>query len=164
MTSVPHLWKTLDFFGITHQKQTRVLGSFVRNCAKWSQYRLEEACIDGYSHVPTLVDLARSCKRLKVLRVGNRSKLQLDAIVQIADLCPSLEIFHVPLPIGFDRVFALPNAARLRSIFLGIPPTSMDSLQIFPVTMSKLTRLYLQASQERRNTVNIDLKFVGLAT
>jgi hypothetical protein len=140
----------------------RILGSFVKNCVRWSRYQLEEARVDAYSHVPTLLDLARSCKRLKVLRVGNRSNLHLEAIMKITALCPSLESFHVPLPIGLGQLFALPNAARMKSIFLGIPHTRVDFLQIFPVTMSNLTRLYLHVPSERPRTVNIGLKAVGL--
>ena len=140
----------------------RILGSFVKNCVKWSQNQLEEARIDAYSHLPTLLDLARSCKRLKLLRIGTRSNLHVEAMLQIMTLCSSLESFHVPMPLKVDYLFSLPNAARLKSVFMGIPPTGVDFLQIFPVPMSNLTRLYLHVPSERRNMVNIDLRFVSL--
>ena len=125
MTSVPRFWRTLDFFGCSVSiKQMRILGSFVKNCVKWSQYQLEEARIDAYSHLPTLLDLARSCKHLKLLRIGTRSNLQVEGMLQIMTLCSSLESFHIPMPPKVDYLFRSPTPlAAEKRFFMGIPPT-----------------------------------------
>jgi hypothetical protein len=163
LTSIPRIWKSLDFFGTSYQKQMRIPASFVKNCVRWSQYQLEEARIDAYSHLPTLLDVARSCKRLKVLRIGPRSNLNQSAILQISALCKGLESIHLPEPSVRHSVAdtLIPRGNGLKSVVMGLGPW-VEHLGVFTGPMPNLTRLHLRGSSSCPNHFVIDLGYVGL--
>jgi hypothetical protein len=163
LTSVPHCWRTLDFFGSHARQQLRMPKRFVRNCLQWSRCQIEEANIDTYMYLPAILNLARVCKNLKTLRIGRRSRLPPDEILQITAVARNLEVLRLPdssLEDSFVQTL-VKHVPRLKNTVLRVGAWAAQ-LRLFPSPLANMSCLYIHATDPILDVV--DLPYVGVSS
>lgn len=94
LTSWPELWKSIELGGARN-----IRPSFVRDCIRYSGYKLEVANLGAFSHIKTFGDMAKCCKRLKSLEISNNNAIGMEPFLGILDKTPSLQVLTVGISI-----------------------------------------------------------------
>jgi F-box/TPR repeat protein Pof3 len=115
LTAWPELWTTLEL-----PEHGQVRSKFVKNCVKYSQYKLQHAHLGHFSDMKTIVAILKCCK-LKSLSFSANSRLPIDVsrdLIRYLRDSASLEALTVPFISDQDCIagslYKLPNLKECR--------------------------------------------------